>query len=403
MNPLRILIVTNRIPYPLRDGGALAMDAIIRGYQRAGMEVHLLAMNTSRHPVGEDLLKTLYPEIHGFDTVPVNNDVKTLSVLKNFIFSQLPEHVQRFYHPVFVAKLKSLLSTFKPDVVQMESPFLSAYVPLIKNAVHVMRVHNVEYEIWQRLAGESSGIKRIYLSTLASRMRHYEEKIWEEYDLLLPITETDAAVIHKAHPNQEMLVSPYGIETTEHSEIKETRFFKAYHLGAMDWLPNQAAIDWFLKDIWPVIKARVPEAEFYFGGRNVPERFFDHLPEGTFCCGEIMDVQDFYSDKQILVVPLLAGGGIRVKILEAMAEGKLVISTAIGMQGINAMAGIHYLEANTPEEFANAFQLAIDDATNANKISSNAQTLVLEHYANKAIISRIINRLNAIVKQKTSG
>ncbi len=396
MMQLRILILTNRVPYPLHDGGALAMDALIRGYHQAGMQVSLLAMNTTRHVVNEDALASLYPELDGFDTVPVNNDVKPLKVAQNFFFSKEPEHAARFYHPAFAEKLARVLQDFKPEIVQFESPFLSSYLPLIKDAKTVLRVHNAEYQIWERLATEQQGIKGSYLKVLAKRMRIYEEQIWGKFDLLLPITSVDAVLISKVHPAQQMLVAPYGTSAGPALQVPPS-FTKAYHIAAMDWLPNATAIDWLLKDIWPGIMAVVPEAEFYFGGRNMPPRFAYNLPEGTHCAGELADVQQFIKDKQVLIVPLRSGGGIRVKILEAMAAGKLVISTTTGMQGIEAVAGIHYLEANKPDEFAQAFLVANTDKNATAAILKSAHQLIIDHYSNAAITGSILKRFGQLI------
>lgn len=389
MKPLRILFLTNRVPYPLHDGGALAMDALICGYKNAGLQVRLLAMNTSRHRVDEPTLATLYEQLDGFDVVNVNNDVKPFRVLTNLLFSNKPEHVSRFYFPAFTEKLQEILVTFKPDVVQIESPFLTTYLPLITKAKTVMRVHNAEFQIWERLAKGQGGIKGWYLKTLAKRMRNYEAAIWGKYDLLLAITPVDAALIKKILPQQEVIVAPYALIVPNNLQIPKT-YLDSYHIGAMDWLPNAEGIDWMIKDVWPKIIAVQPDAQFFFGGRNMPLRNYTHLPHGVHCNGEVEDVGLFIADKQILLVPLLAGGGIRIKILEAMAAGKLVISTGVGMQGIDAQSGVQYLEANTPEEFGAAFQLANTQPEKTQEMIQQARELILKEYSIEGITNKIL-------------
>src|ERR1043165_4657344 len=129
--PRTILILTNRIPYPLHDGGALAMNAMIRGYQKAGWRVHLLAMNTTRHLVSPEQLSTLYPDLASFTTVSIDNEVSTPGILRTLLLSREPEHADRFRSETFSEKLRELLGHIKPDVVQLESPYLASYIPTI--------------------------------------------------------------------------------------------------------------------------------------------------------------------------------------------------------------------------------------------------------------------------------
>jgi glycosyltransferase involved in cell wall biosynthesis len=396
MTSRKILILTNRIPWPLHDGGALGMDFKIRGYQQAGMQVYLLAMNTTRHFVPDEKLAKLYRDLAGFEAIPVNNDLQPHKILSNLFFSREPEHVSRFYAKDFADKIVEVISRFKPDVIQFESPFLASYLPVIRahsKAVLLLRVNNVEYQIWERLAAESKGLKKPYLKNLSRRIRRYEEQTWKEYDLLLPVTEEDAHILQRHVPANKIVLAPFGINMNQQLPTESGHFLATYHVGAMDWMPNTDAVDWMLTDIWPGVRKAVPEATFHFAGRYTPDRFFQHLPDGAFCYGEVPDVLEFIADKGTLLVPLRAGGGIRVKILEAMATGKLVISTTIGMQGIKATEGVHFLKADTPEEYITALQWLRANEEQAKTMTAAALKLVHKEYSMEIIIRRITDAL----------
>ena len=120
MQERKILIITNRLPYPLKDGGNLAMAAMIEGYHNAGWQVYLLSMNTSKHHISHSALKKLFTHLYAFEWVDVDNKLKKTDILKNFFFSKQPEHAIRFYNEAFKDKLKNILASFKPDVVQVE-------------------------------------------------------------------------------------------------------------------------------------------------------------------------------------------------------------------------------------------------------------------------------------------
>jgi glycosyltransferase involved in cell wall biosynthesis len=383
------------------------MDAMIAGYAGEGAEVYLMAMNTTRHRVGDDKLRQLYPDIAGFHTVPVDNRLKTLALLRNFLFSSKPEHVDRFSSPAFSTRLHELLRSIDPQVVQLESPFLASYIPLIRKAAPraliTYRMHNIEAQIWHRLAGQATGLKAVYLRSLASRMARFEETLWKTVDLLIPITNTDAVAVEAKGIKTPIQVAPFGITPPETEQHLPQGPFKVYHIGAMDWLPNQEAISWFLKEVWPLAHANAPEITFHFAGRNMPSSFYEGLPAGAFCEGEVPDAQAFACDKHILVVPLYSGGGIRIKILEAMAAGKLVISTEVGMQGIDAQNEIHYLKADTPQSFAHLIGWASTHYEKANSLVFMAQRIIKEHYDAKDIIKRLLARLDSMVKRANNS
>ena len=396
-----ILILTNRIPYPLHDGGALAMDAMIRGYQQAGWQVYLLAMNTSRHEVEAATWGKLYPEIAAFHTVAVDNAVTTAGILKNLLLSRKPEHVDRFRSPAYTQALIGLLTKIHPDVVQLESPFLGSCIADIRKfapaAIVAYRMHNVEGQIWGRLAAETTGIKRHYLHLLATRITRYERRLWAEVDLILPITSTDATIVRNSGITSPVELAPYGITITDRVVGVSGDIFKFYHIGAMDWLPNAEAIRWFLDEVWPGLHAQAPELSFHFAGRNMPEAFFRNLPEAAFCEGEVPDAATFVAAQGVLVVPLRSGGGVRIKILEAMAAGKLVISTEVGMQGIDARAGRDYLRAESAQDFIDAGIWVLEHPAEAAVTAASGQELVLNAYEARAVMARIVHNLESMI------
>lgn len=395
----RILILTNRIPYPLTDGGNMAMHAMIQGYHAAGWDVYLLSMHTLRHAVAHDVLSNLYPWLAGFETVDIDNRIKPIPALVNLIFSRQPNHAARFFNIAFRKRLQHILSDFKPDVVQIESIFLATYMPYIREhgkITTVLRLHNIEYQVWQRLAKQVRNLpKKSYLNNLSKRIKNFEEAAWKDADLLLPITEVDATVVKKSGTKATLIVAPFGVDIAETKESATGEKWNGYHVGAMDWLPNAEAIDWFLKDVWPGLHKAVPEFEFYFAGRNMPASFKRLSVPGVHCAGEVANAEDFIADKKILIVPLHSGGGIRVKILEAMARGKVVISTGVGMQGINAVPGVHYLLADNAKDFTEAVKWALCHKEEAETLGKNAAQLVIGQYSQVAIMKNVIEGLES--------
>ena len=189
-----------------------------------------------------------------------------------------------------------------------------------------------------------------------------------------------------------MKVVPFGVDTDKIQPQTGSEWV-GYHIGAMDWLPNAEGINWFLKEAWPQIHQLHPEFTFHFAGRKMSESFMKANIAGVKCYGEVPDANAFIADKKILIVPLRSGGGIRVKILEAMAMGKIVISTTIGMQGIDAIPGTHFLEVNTPHQFSEAINWVLSNRKAAELIGTNAAALIHEKYDANSIQKALITWL----------
>ena len=400
----KILIITNRVPYPLKDGGNLAMHAMIEGYHNAGWQVYLLAMNTSKHHIAHIALKKLFTHLHAFEWMDIDNKVKPIDVLANFLFSNKPEHVKRFYNTDFRDKLINILTTFKPDVVQVESVYLTTYLPDIKqhsNAANVLRLHNVEYQIWAGLADKQKNpLKRYYFNNLTNRVSDYEISSWEKYDLLLAITEKDAATVSQYEDMTPVTVIPFSIDLKTIAPSTGNEKWVGYHIGAMDWIANQSGVRWFLSHAWPKVHKALPRFEFYFAGRNMPEEFRKIHLRGVHCMNEVASAEEFIADKKILIVPLLSGGGIRVKILEAMAAEKVVISTSTGIKGIEAHPGEHYLHVRKPEDFVKAIRWCLDNKPAAEKMATRARELVAEKYENSKVMMKAISAVELLLSNR---
>lgn len=395
----RVLFLTNRVPYPLNDGGNLAMKAMIDGYHNAGWEVYLLSMNTSRHYVNEEEVSDLYNYLYAFETVNVDNKVTVQNVTSNYLFSNEPSHAVRFRSQAYAVKLEAVIKEFEPEVIQVESVYLSIYTSILKksDARLILRLHNIESQIWYRLADETKNfVKKSYLRNLAGRIETFEKKSFVNYDLLLPITDVDAAVVNRINPSLKTITIPFGIDTKKIQPTIYQPEWKAYHIGAMDWLPNEEAISWFLDNIWPDIYNVYPDLKFYYAGRNMPDYFSRKNIEGAVCEGEVASAERFIEDKRMLIVPLRSGGGIRVKILEAMAAGKIVISTAVGMQGISATPGIHYLLANTQDDFKKAIGWCMENKADAENVGLNATLLIREKYDVSELMKLLFNQIDDI-------
>lgn len=394
---LRVLLLMNRVPWPLRDGGTLAHYNLYRGLADAGCDVTLAALNTSKHFADVAQLPASFTRLGSLHTAYVDNRVKPLSAFLN-LFTSKSYHVERFISADFRQVLINVLKHQTVDLIIADGLFMAPYVDVIRQhskAPLWLRQHNVEYRIWETLAGQTTNpVKKWYISLLARRLKKFEQQAINTFDAVVTLTTDDEAALRALGCNKPMLVAPVGMTFTPSVSQIQPQAFTVFHLGAMDWLPNQQAMEWFVKEVWPLVIKAVPQAIFYMAGKSMPEGFKQFQSKSIKVVGEVDDAAVFMLGKQIMIVPLFAGSGIRVKILEGMSLGKAIVSTTLGVQGIQAANGTHLLVADDVNSFAKAIIQLLTNTTEAESMGKKAQQLAFEVYDNGKVTDKLLKFYN---------
>lgn len=392
---MRILVFCNKLPYPARDGGAVALRNMIKGYHEAGVDLTVLAINTRKHyfPPGDipedDVLSKV--RLH---TVYVNTNVTLFGALRN-LFTGESYHVSRFEHSSVTNKLITLLEQGYFDVVQLEEVYLSTYLTVIRarsKAKVILRAHNVEHSLWKQVAEQSRNpLNSTYLKLQAKRLRAFEHYYLQDYDALMPMNETDLESFRCMGFSGPALPIPIGLDLADYAvNYEKANPAKVFHLGAMDWLPNREAMEWFLQFVWPKVVAQVPEAQLALGGRNMNTKGLHVDQQGVTVYGEVDSAQQFMREGGVMVVPLHSGSGIRIKILEGMALGKAIVTTSLGVSGIPVTNGHQVLIADEPETFAHRVMDCLLDPAYQKKIGAEARETVASNYDLKALAQKAV-------------
>ncbi|MFT5724207.1 MAG: glycosyltransferase involved in cell wall biosynthesis [Bacteroidia bacterium] len=391
----KILQVSNRVPYPLNEGGTIGIFNYTRGFFEAGCDVTLFALSAKKHRIDADESKDALSQFCDYHVFPIDTDVKPLPALLN-LFSNKSYNVERFYDVTFEQALITHLKNNTYDVIQIEGTFPARYSAAIfqyrKTAKVVLRQHNVEFQIWERLSANAKNpLKKWYFKLLAKRLKRFEQQHLNQYDALVPVTSDDGDLFKKLGCNAPIFPSPAGIDTKLWSSSNDEDPNAVYHIGSLEWIPNVEAVEWFIEEVWPKIIAQHPQLTFYVAGKGMPASLKLKTYPNVNMIGEVDSAPAFISDKGITVVPLKSGSGIRLKILEAMSAGKLVISTTIGAQGIDHTENENLLIADTPEAFVTAFQKIISDNRLYLSIKQNARKLIQDQYSNERVVERLLS------------
>jgi glycosyltransferase involved in cell wall biosynthesis len=385
---MKILLITSRIPFPLRDGGAIATYSHVKGYSEMGHKVTLLSLNTNKHFVDSE---TIQKELGGYcrvETVDIKTDVKPWEAFKN-LFSNKSYNIERFYSDRFARLIEVELKNEKYDVVQFEGLFVSHYLEHTSSskALKVLRQHNTEHIIWDRLAkNESSFFRKWYLKLLAKRLKKFETEIINKFDTIVAISQSDKDEFRSMGCDKPIFVSPVGVSLDKSSHVWNN---KVYHIGSMEWEANKEGVKWFLSSVWPKVIEIIPDARLHLAGKSLSKGDNSYQSESVIVEGEVSDLSNFTNDKSVLIVPLNSGSGIRVKALEGMASGKAVVSTTIGAQGIiNTDGGL--IVAKNDEEFASQIVRLITDEDYYNSIRQKGFELVELNYTHEAVMAKLV-------------
>jgi glycosyltransferase involved in cell wall biosynthesis len=393
MAALRILFICNKSPWPAKEGGPLAMYNLMEGLIAAGHHVKVLAVNSAKYHVDPEDIPAAFKTNTDIELVDIDLSIRFLPALAN-LFSSKSFHVQRFVSDDFERKLMACLQKETFDIVQMETLFMAPYLDTIRRfsrAKIVLRAHNIEHLIWKRMAANSrNALKKKYLSHLYRTLERYEKTILNRFDGILPITEKDA-VFFRQYAQKPVYTLPFGVNLSDYlPEKKEVQPEHAlFHIGAMNWMPNEEGIRWFLKHVWPVLHRSFPALKLYLAGRMMPAWLLGLQEENVEVAGEVPDARDFIRSKSISIAPLFSGSGVRIKIIESMSLEKAVVSTTTGAEGIRYTPGKNILIADTAEQFVEKISWLYQNPDKAFEVGKNARKLIESEHDIRKIIGHL--------------
>ncbi|GAB2985915.1 glycosyltransferase family 4 protein [Mucilaginibacter puniceus] len=366
-----------------------------KGLVRLGHEVTLMSLNAKRSFGKTYVDKELHDKIN-YKVHDIDISISIWDMLVN-LFSKTSFNIDRYYDPTFEALLLKEIKSNEYDIIQFEGLLVSLYLPVIQKATNtklIYRAHNIENLVWARLAQQKTDpFKKTYLQMHARRIKNYELQQLNKFDAITVFTQQDKAVMESYSVNIPVEVLPVGIDLENYQpDVTKIEFPSLFFLGSLEWLPNREGMEWFLDNFLTELTEGDLNVKLYVAGSDIPESFDDYEVMGKiFIQGEVDDALEFVNSKSIMIVPLLSGGGMRVKIVEGMAMEKCIISTSLGVEGINFTNGENVLIANTRDEFYRAIKRCIKDEAFCRTIGKNARSLVEQQHNNNKVVSSLVS------------
>lgn len=385
-------------PYPMADGGCIAMANSTMVWKKAGFDVHVFCLSTPKHPFHPDAFPDEWQEGVNLFHQYVDTGVK-LSHLPFIVFSSQSYQAHRFFSREAAEKIQSLLEQNPYDYLLFDSLYAAIYLPEIKKIFTgkiFLRSHNIEHEIWRTLRWkEGNPLKRSLLMHETKRLKNWEESIYQQVDGVFTITTEDEQATRRAASNTHVVSLPVSMKVSADPMGRSLHIpIRLFHLGAMNWEPNQDAIRWFISEWVPRLHQQFQELTFHFAGKGMPAAFVNMGSSHIFCHGEVPDASAFMQQYDVLVVPLRHGSGLRIKILEAMALGIPVISTRKGAEGIPVTHQENILLADDPESGCKAVDELIHTPGLYEHLSKQGISLIKKYYSLETCVSIIHSMTN---------
>jgi glycosyltransferase involved in cell wall biosynthesis len=380
---MKILLLCNKSPWPPRDGGSAATLSMIKGLLKCNISLTILAFNTRKHftDASEIPGEFRYADFH---FVNINTGIKTMSLLRNLLFSSKPYINSRFESHEFEKKLSDLLKN-DYDAVQIEGLSLASYLPFIRcrtKAKIIFRPHNVECRIWSQLSDEEKNLfRKYYFRILAGRIKRVETDLINDFDGIAAITSVDLSWFKSNGLSKPSVVIPPGVDVKDQAGSSGINSSAIFFIGSLDWLPNINGLKWFLTEVWPLIMKAVPGVSISVAGRNASQNIVRFLKKVNVpFSGEVPSSSDFMLDKPVMIVPLFSGSGIRMKIIEGMSYGKSVVTTHCGAEGLNYQDKKDLFIAGEKEDFAGRVIDLLQNPDMVSRTAINALENVRKNY-----------------------
>lgn len=407
----RILFLSQLLPYPPDAGPKVRSYYVLRHLAQTHQVTLLAFTRPDDSPEAIQHLREICEDIH---LITIHrSQIRNLFSLAASLLKGASFIIQRDYVPEMVQVIDQLLQTTPFDAVHTDQLWMAQYALRAKqvapNLLIVLDEHNACFQIWKRLAvGERNPLKRLLLEREWRKLQAYETQICSSFNYIVTVTEKDQSILKNLvlpktnltkqidhdQSNDNFLMIPICVDTQSILPVQPiSGTLNVLHLGTMFWMPNIEGVLWFSREVWPKVVAQIPEATFTVVGKNPPSEIRNISKNGTGrssiqVTGYIPDPQPYLQKAGVFIVPLLSGGGMRVKIIDAWRWGLPIVSTSIGAEGIQCVPDENILIADDPLAFAQAVVKILQEPSLAERLRLNGRRWAEENYNWRKVYSR---------------
>lgn len=402
---MRILVLTSFVPYPPSSGGKIRILNQMK-YASQEHEVVLMCPVRPHSKQIEEAQKLVGEYCTEVKTIPwqKRSKIKYLPHLFRYIRNGDPIGNLIYYHEELADALHHLTATEHFDVIDVHYSYMAPYIDAIapqSSCKTVLALHNVPYLQWKRMMlTEQNWSRKLILFRDWLFQKHTTLKYIRRYHKTITVSELDRAILLKDAPQANIVAVPTGMNTDAIKPLNTpTDFRNLMFVGAMYYRPNVEAVHFLCQKVFPLIKQQRPDAHLFIVGSNPPpeiRRFGEQL-EGVTVTGYVDSVLPYYEQSCLTLVPLHAGSGVRVKILESMAMRRPVVSTTLGCEGLQVIHDENILIADTAADFAAQTVRLMNDAKLWQRMADNSRRQIEQVYDWRVVGRQLVQEFEDIV------
>jgi sugar transferase (PEP-CTERM/EpsH1 system associated) len=382
------LVITGRLPWPVDDGWKMRTYNIIRGLAASGITVELATFvdpDESSATVAAlgNLCTAVYPVVRSRRYRPGD--------LVKGVLGRIPFSVHNYSVREMHETIARLGRDHAYDLVMVEDIVMAPYAQNLTASVKFLDMHNVESHLLVRYAEQERQVgRKVYAAMTAGKLARFEKKAAFWFDGIFVCSSEDKKKLEKMGVTTRIEVMPNGINPELYVRSdEETEDGSIVFVGSMDYHANISGVRYFVSQILPLVLTEKPDLKFYIVGKNPSSEVQSLANRNVIVTGSVPDVRPYLARAAVVVVPLLVGGGTRLKILEAMAMGKAVVSTSLGCEGLSVSHHDTILVGDCPADFAGWVLRLLDDSALAKSIGLRGRAMVEMNYDWNVITSDI--------------
>ncbi len=379
---MKVILLTQVLPYPPDSGPKVKTWNVLK-YLAQRHEVTLVSFVRGDQSAE---VQRLLRYCRAVRTVPMERDIRHdgWAMLKSWL-SGMPWMMMRDERATMRRLVDQLAAETRFDIAHADQLNMAQYAARVSGARKVLDAHNALWLLYRRLAQTMKPSLRKWLLERDWRLlKAYEGRVCREFDAVLAVSDEDKVALATAMGQASAItVVPIAVDTDEEvPPVRQPGADHILHIGTMYWPPNIDGVLWFIREVFPRIRARRPEVVFDVVGARPPREIVELGGDGTGInvTGYVDDPRLYLEKAGVMIVPVRAGGGMRVKILNALSQGLPIVSTPIGCEGIAVEAGRHLLIADTAESFAEATLCLLEDRSLAEQLGQNGRRLIQTLY-----------------------
>lgn len=391
---MKLFWLTSECPFPPNTGGRVGIwKRLLYLAERNDIYLYTIAENNDTAYINEILQVCKSVKMY-------NRNSKLISIVKS---CRYPYPAVSRWNKQLKVDLSKDYERINPDLVIIDFPQMIGALPsnILNGSKIVLNQHNIEYQSMASLAKRlHNPIKRLLYNVVSIQLKWYETKLYNTADIKLYtfVSETDKVFFENQYKKNNTLLVPVGAEVNPLNEYKKKNAL--LFVGKMSYPANNEAALWLVEKVYPLIKKEIPDVSLYLVGKDPGSDLIEKAKQDNsiIVTGLVESLDEYYEKTNIVLVPIFSGGGVNVKLLEALGKGKLVVTTHKGIQGTKFKAGKHLLVADDEEQFANYCLNALNNINYYIPMIKDAYDMVNEYYSWESIVNNFEYELRKLTK-----